>query len=79
MKYVPNEYTGKSLMMGKKKMMYGGMSKKKLMGGGMPRKTMMGGGSRMGYGHGGHATIQDMERACSAMTMTESAKGRKLK
>jgi hypothetical protein len=77
-KYVPNEYTGKSLMMGKKKMMYGGMSKKKMMGGGMSRKTMMG-GSRMGYKHGGHATIQDMERACSAMTMTESAKGRKLK
>ena len=77
MKYVPNEYTGKSLMMGKKKMAYG--SKVKMMGGGgMPRKTMMG-GSRMGYKHGGHATIQDMERACSAMTMTESAKGRKLK
>ena len=65
-------------MMGKKKMMYGGMSKKKMMGGGMPRKTMMG-GSRMGYGHGGHATIQDMERACNKMTVTESSKGRKLK
>ena len=64
-------------MMGKKKMMYGGMSKKKMMGGGMPRKTMMG-GSRMGYGHGGHATIQDMERACNKMTVTESSKGRKL-
>ena len=65
-------------MMGKKKMMYGGMSKKKMMGGGMSRKTMMG-GSRMGYGHGGHATIQDMERACNKMTVTESSKGRKLK
>ena len=64
---------------GMTRMRGGGMSKKKMMGGGMPRKTMMGGGSRMGYGHGGHATIQDMERACSAMTMTESAKGRKLK
>ncbi len=66
MKYVPNEYTGKSLMMGKKKMAYGSRVKKM-------------GGSRMGYKHGGHATIQDMEKACSAMTMTESAKGRKLK
>ena len=44
MKYVPNEYTGKSLMMGKKKMMYGGMSKKKMMGGGMMKKKMMRGG-----------------------------------
>ena len=53
-------------MMGKKKMAYGSRVKKM-------------GGSRLGYKHGGHATIQDMERACSAMTMTESAKGRKLK
>ena len=53
-------------MMGKKKMAYG--SKVKMMGGGgMPRKTMMGGGSRMGYKHGGHATIQDMERACLSL------------
>lgn len=66
MKYVPNEYTGKSLMMAKKKMTYG--SKVKKMGSG-----------RMAYKHGGYATIQDMERKCGSMTMTESAKGRKLK
>tara|TARA_Y100000356_G_scaffold82604_1_gene68683 strand:+ start:9 stop:179 length:171 start_codon:yes stop_codon:yes gene_type:complete len=56
MKYVPNEYTGKSLMMAKKKK-----------------------GKRLPYKHGGYATIQDMERKCGSMTMTESAKGRKLK
>ena len=42
-------------------------------------KVKMTGGGRLAYKHGGYATIQDMERKCSSMTMTESAKGRKLK
>lgn len=85
MKYTPNEYTGKSLMMGKKKMMYGGMnrqkkmygSKAKMMGGGMSMQKMMGGGRAM-YGAGGGVT--ELEKRCSAMaSVTESSLGRKLR
>jgi len=49
MKYTPNEYTGKSLMMGKKKMMYGGMNRQKKMYG-SKAKMMKGGKAKMMYG-----------------------------
>lgn len=56
--YVANEYTGRS------RMMYGGMEKKK-----KDRKKMMGGGSRVTYGHGGYASVKDMEKACASKTV----------
>lgn len=56
--YVANEYTGRS------KMMYGGMDKKKKMRGGY-----MKGGKRAMYGHGGYASISDMEKACGSKTV----------
>ena len=73
-------------MMGKKKMMYGGMnrqkkmygSKAKMMGGGMSMQKMMGGGRAM-YGAGGYASVGDMAKKCASMTVTESSQGRKLK
>lgn len=75
MKYTPNEYTGKSLMMGKKKMMYGGMNRQKKMYG--SKAKMMGGGRAM-YGSGGGVT--ELEKKCSAMaSVTESSLGRKLR
>ena len=55
--YVANEYTGRS------KMMYGGMDKKKKMRGGYTK------GSRVMYGHGGYASISDMEKACGSKTV----------
>lgn len=36
-------------------------------------------GGKTGSKKGGYTTIQDMERACGSMTVTESAKGRPLK
>tara|TARA_R110002020_G_C16159837_1_gene763313 strand:- start:890 stop:1132 length:243 start_codon:yes stop_codon:yes gene_type:complete len=76
MKYTPNEYTGKSLMMGKKKMMYGGMNRQKKMYG--SKAKMMGGGRAM-YGAGGYASVGEMAKKCASMTVTESSQGRKLK
>ena len=54
--YVANEFTGKSLM--------GNMEKKKKM-----RSGYMGGGSRATYGHGGYASVKDMEKACASKTV----------
>ena len=56
--YVANEYTGRS------RMMYGGMEKKKKMRGGY-----MKGGNRAMYGHGGYASVGDMEKACASKTV----------
>ena len=58
--YVANEFTGKSLM--------GNMDKTKKMRGGyahggkheMPRAM---------YGHGGYASVSDMEKACASKTV----------
>ena len=53
--YVANAYTGESLMgnMGKKKKMRSGYMK----------------GSRAMYGHGGYASVKDMEKACASKTV----------
>ena len=56
--YVANEYTGRS------KMMHGGKHKKKKMRGGY-----MSGGLRTPYGHGGYASVKDMEKACASKTV----------
>lgn len=53
--YVANEFTGKSLM--------GNMDKKKKMRGGYTK------GSRVMYGHGGYASVSDMEKACASKTV----------
>ena len=60
--YVANEYTGRS------RMMYGGMKKKKKMRGGYAHggKHEM---SRTMYGHGGYASVKDMEKACASKTV----------
>ena len=39
----------------------------------------MTGGGRAMYNQGSYVSIQEMEKKCGSMTMTESAKGRKLK
>ena len=57
-------------MMYDKKMMHGGKIKSS------EKKTMMGGG-RMMYGHGGHATIRDMEKVCNKMAGYQESGQRK--
>ena len=71
--YVPNEYTGRSMMM------YGGMERKKAamgmskmdedMMGSMRSQMMAGSSPRMSYGVGGKASsnIYEMESACNQM------------
>jgi len=69
--YVPNKYTGRSMMM------YGGMQRKKaamgysVMDENMDRdmkKKMYGGGSKIKYNQGGYASIADMEKKCGSKT-----------
>ena len=74
-KYVPNKYTGRSLMYhgGKKKMMGGGMGQspmEKDMDNKMRKQMAMGSENRMMYGHSGKAMKSDiyaMEDACNRM------------
>ena len=55
--YVANEFTGKSLM--------GNMDKNKKMRGGYTKGSR----ARVMYGHGGYASVKDMEKACASKTV----------
>ena len=73
--YVPNEYTGRSMMM------YGGMQRKKAAMGysvmdenmdrNMKKKIK---NPRGGYAHGGYTSIADMEKKCGSKTKKNTMK-----
>jgi len=73
--YVPNKYTGRSMMM------YGGMQRKKAAMGysvmdenmdrDMKKKMKK---PRGGYAHGGYTSIADMEKKCGSKTQKNTMK-----